>query len=277
TASDATLGRSVPVGVSVTAVGGEESRLLSGSVVQSEAQLEAAARAKLNHHRAGEVIFSGLALGDPRLRPGTPVDVVGLPADISGRYVVSAADHLIDQYRGYLCELSTAPTAPFESRPGCHATLGVVSAVSDPEQRGRVKVELPALGDVESGWLQVLAAGAGAGKGLTMLPGVADTVLVLVPLEDPSQGIVLGGLFGEPGTVDPGVAAGQVRRYTFMSPAGQRVVLDDESGTLSLDDGQGSRLELSPQRVRITSATELDLEAAAGVRIKGRTVDFEKA
>lgn len=256
---------------------GQPTRLLSGSVAQSGAQLEAAARAKLERYRAARTSFAGLAIGDPKMRPGAKVDVIGLPADVSGSYVLTAVEHLIDQHRGYLCELSTIPAAPQEPREGCHPTLGIVSNVSDPEKRGRVRVELPALGELESGWLQVLAAGAGAGKGLTVLPGVGDSVLVLLPLDDPSQGIVLGGLFGEPGTVDPGVTAGQVRRYSFRSPAGQLVVLDDEAGTLSLDDGQGSRVELSPRRVRIASASELELEAVAGVRIKGRTVDFERA
>lgn len=275
--SHADTGRTSAVDIGATAVGGGNVRYFTGGEAQSEAQLEATARAVLSRHQAQAVTFTGLAEGDQRLRPGTPVALLGLPLDLNGEYVLHAVDHLIDQHRGYLCELSSAPAPPWAGRPGSQATVGLVVAVSDPEGRGRVKVALPAIGDVESGWLQVLSAGAGVGKGMTMLPGVDDTVLVLLPLDDPSQGVVLGGLYGEPGTTDPGVAAGQVRRYSFLSPGGQRVVLDDEAGTLSLDDGRGSRLELSPRRVRLTSATGLELEAAAGVRIKGRTVDFERA
>jgi phage baseplate assembly protein gpV len=276
-AGDADPGRDVPATVDAADLVGPASRTLSGGVAQSEAHLERRARAHLGRLRGREVTLTGLALGDSRLRPGTPVDVRGLPAELSGRYVLHEVTHVLDDAKGYVCQLSSAPPPPPPQAVGWQATLGRVIDVDDPGRLGRVRVTLPALGTLDSAWLQVMAAGAGAAGGASILPGVGDTVLVLLALEDPSQAVVLGGLYGPGGVPDPGVAGGQVRRYTLTSPGGQRLVLDDEHGALVIDDGNGNRLELSGAGARLTTGAALVLEARGGVRIVGETVDFERA
>jgi phage baseplate assembly protein gpV len=111
-----------------------------------------------------------------------------------------------------------------------------------------------------------------------VLPDVGDQVVMLFSHANPGQGVVLGGVYGMAGPVDSGVEGSAVRRYTLLTAAGQRIVIDDSRSTIRLEDNQGSYVELSPGRVRVHAATKLDLEAPGHpVIIHGDSIDFERA
>src|SRR5690606_35168555 len=139
-AGDAASGRDVPATVDAPPLGGTGPRPLPGGVAQSEGHLERRARAHLARLRAREVTLAGLALGDPRLRPGTPVEARGLPAALSGRYVLHEVTHVIDESKGYVCQVSSVPPTPRPQPGAWQATLGRVVDVDDPGRLGRVRV-----------------------------------------------------------------------------------------------------------------------------------------
>ena len=76
-----------------------------------------------------------------------------------------------------------------------------------------------------------------------------------------------------------GSAAGpRGARYSLRTLDGQRVHLDGHARTLVLTDGHGSTVELGPDLVRLTAATDLLIEAPGrGLRLRAKTVDFEEA
>jgi phage baseplate assembly protein gpV len=151
-----------------------------------------------------------------------------------------------------------------------------VTRVDDPDRLGRVRVSLPTLGDIETEWMGVLATAAGK-KGLVALPDVGDQVLVLFSAEDPAQGLVLGGLYGSNTPADWGIEDGSIQRYSFLTPGGQKVGLDDSRQLLRLENSEGSFVELSPDKVRIHSQTDLEIEAPGrSVVLRGKTVDFQR-
>lgn len=271
------VGRSVEAEVEPGSVGGEEKRSLVDEAAEGIAHLDAAAQAELDHRSAREVVLTAVAEGDARLKPGARVDVRGVAAAVAGRYVLTSVTHQVDARRGFVSELSSAPPPRRPRVRGSAVTLGVVSRVDDPDGRGRVRATLPAYGGVETDWMQVLAAGGGAGKGLMLLPDVKDTVLLVLGGEDPARGVVVGGLYGGEGPPDAGVEGGSVRRYTLLTPGGHKLRLDDEGRTLRLEDGTGSYLELAPGGVRLHSKVALDIEAPGqDVVIRGRAVDFRR-
>jgi phage baseplate assembly protein V len=177
---------------------------------------------------------------------------------------------------------------------GTVTTLGVVSRVDDPDGMGRVRVILPNYGDLEAGWFNVLIPGAGANKGIVALPDVDDQVLVVLFHADPSQGVVLGGLYGVAAPPDAGVEDGAVRRYSMTTPGGLRVKLDDTAKTVDVQNSEGDRMTLSPERVllvdnrgssvelganrcQIFSKTDLIISAPERkISISGQHIDFEK-
>ena len=288
-------GRQVQATVEPQRVGGNGARAITNEALQSDDQAAALAQAELDRRAAGEATLSGTAEGNPDLRPGTPIDVAGVVGALRGRYVLTAVTHTIERQRGYLCEIDTSPPLP-RARPSVSAfTVGVVTAVDDPDGLGRVRVSLPALGDLESDWLQVVTPAAGPGKGLISLPEVDDRVLVGLAGPQAAQGVVVGGLYGTETPPDTGVEGGRVRRFTLVTPGGQRVQLDDGAERVRVENCHGDRLELSPGRARLQAsdgsflelagkglrlhaATDMEIEAPGKtVTIRGARIDFERA
>ena len=234
------------------------------------------AQAELDVRRMGEVTAVLVTEGDPALRAGRRVEVRGVRAALEGTYVIAQATHDIS-ITGYETTVNTQPPSPPRPRPRDQVTLGVVEDVDDPEDRGRARVRLPAYPDLVTGWAPVLLPAAGRDKGVVALPDVGDTVLVLLPALDPAHAVVLGGLYGE---LVPPTAPGADRGTTMIlrTADGQQLTLDGPKKTMSLTDGAGSRIELGPNLLRITAATDLLIEAPGrAMRVRARTVDFEEA
>jgi phage protein D/phage baseplate assembly protein gpV len=275
--SRARVGRAVGAEVVPARVGGSGKRELVDEGTPNDDHAVGLAQAELDLRLAREVTLWGVAEGDSRLRPGTPVEVTGVADTIAGRYVLSAVTHIIDARKGFISEVSTEPPA---QRPGARSSAaapGVVSQIDDPEKLGRIRVSLPTYGNVETDWMGVMSAGAGSGKGLMTLPDIGDHVLVLFAHEDPGQGIVLGGLYGAHEPPDVGIEGGAVRRYTLLTPGGQRIRLDDGQQTIRLENSGGSYCELSPHKVRVHAAVDLEIEAPGQrVVIRGKNIDFER-
>lgn len=279
-AATARVGRDIAAEVSPDSLGGTGERVLVNETVQDDRQAEALAQGELDVRAAREATLWGVAEGDTRLRPGTPVLVKGVAPPLAGQYVLTAVNHMLDPEKGFLSELTSEPPARRTRERGTLVALGVVTHVDDPEGFGRVQVSLPAYNDVETDWLGVLIAGAGAGKGMVALPDVGDTVLVLFAGGDPAQGIVLGGLYGAKAQADWdwGVDSGAVKRYTFLTPGGQRVRLDDARSLVRLENSDGSFIEMSPEKVLLHAQRRLEVEAPGQqVVIRGQTIDFERA
>lgn len=271
-------GRSVQAAAPADAVGGSGELRLTDELSAEPAGAAAVAQATLDRAAGRAVVLEGVADGTAGLRPGRPIRVRGLSSRVDGRYVVTETCHRIDGDSGYTTRFTTAPPEP-PSRPrGTAATVGVVSAVEDPEEAGRVRVTLPAYEELETDWLEVVSPAAGTDHGLTAVPSAEDRVLVLLPKQDPAQGLVLGGLYGRDGPTDDGVEDGTVRRYTLRTPEGQTVRLDDEAGTFHLENGSGSRLEVGPDRAVLHAATGLVIEAPGNrISIRGGSIDFSRA
>ncbi len=235
------------------------------------------AQAELDRRSASEVVLRALANGDTAFFPGAAVRVVGMSARIDGRYVLTGVTHTVDPDMGFISELTTAPPPRRPRRTGSAILPGVVSRVDDPDTLGRVRATLPTHNDVETDWLQVVAPGAGKNKGLMMVPDVGDVVVLAVSNDDPARGVVLGGLYGPRGMKDSGVHRGAVKKFTFRTASGHRVVLDDRSSVLSVTSSSGHRLKFAPKEVLLHAESDLTIEAPGkAIVIRGNTVDFQR-
>ena len=277
-ASSPRSGRDVVAKVAPDSVGGTGEVVFADEPAEDEEHAEGLAQAELDVRAAREVSLWGVAEGDPRLRPGTPIQVTGVDDELAGRYVLTSATHVLDERQGYLTEFSTLPPRLPRRPRGTIAALGEVTSVDDPDGSGRVRVLLPAYGLVETDWMSVVAAGAGAAKGLVMLPDVGDQVLLLFTHEDPSWGVVVGGLYGSGVVPDTGVENGAVRRYSLFTAGGHRLTLDDEQQSIRLEATSESYLELSPDLVVVHATQPLTLEAPGQpILIRGKSVEFVTA
>jgi phage protein D/phage baseplate assembly protein gpV len=269
--------RAVAASATPATVGGSDDRTLAGIVAADDRQAEAMAQAELDRRSAAEVTVTGTSEGDVRLMPGARVALGGVAMSAAGTYVLTQVTHRIDRRAGFVTTFSTAP--PPRRARAAYATLawGTVTRIDDPDGLGRVRVALPAFAGIETEWMGVVAAGAGSGKGLVALPDVGDYVLVLFQGDERSEGLVLGGLYGVNGPPDYGIESGVVRRRTLLTPAGHKLLIDDGTGAIRLEDAKGSYLELSAQKIVLHGNTDVTIEAPGrAVVIRGASVDFQR-
>jgi phage protein D/phage baseplate assembly protein gpV len=240
-----------------------------------DSQAAALAQAELDARFGREVVFFATADGDTRLRSGARVSIKGVSSGFAGTYVITEANHRIDRRGGYLTEISSNPPVPVHPASSTTTAFGTVSNIQDPDGLGRVRVSLPSVDDLETHWMQVLFPGAGKGKGFITQPDIGDRVLVIFPDSEMTHGVVLGGVYGSEKPFDDGIEGGAVRRYSLVTPGGQKVVLDDAQQKIRLETKDGSFVELAPKKVHLHSVVDLEIEAPGRtIVITAKKVDF---
>jgi uncharacterized protein involved in type VI secretion and phage assembly len=271
-------GRTAALQTDAREAGGGEPRHLQGRCLQGDEQAHAIAQSELDLRRAQSLVMWGTAAGDARLRPGVRVRIGGVAAKLAGEYVLCSVHHVFDAEQGYVCELSSAVPAPRVRDSGTMLALGQVTRIDDPDRLGRVQVALPAHGNVESDWLQLVAAGAGKGKGLVAQPDVGDRVLLLMERADPAQAVVLGSLWGEDGMPEEQGGLGEKGSFCFVTPGGHRLRLDDGARTVRIRGSAGSELEMGPERVTLHAAAPMTIEAPGQrLTIRAAFIDFQRS
>ena len=119
--------------------------------------------------------------------------------------------------------------------------------------------------------------GAGSGKGLTALPDVDDSVLVMLLDDDPSQGVILGGVWSEGNVPEHGGSSGAITSYSLTTKDGQEVVLDDAAGSVAVKDKNNNEIVLDGGGLKIHAAGDLTIEAPGKtITISASKVDFKQ-
>jgi hypothetical protein len=150
---------------------------------------------------------------------------------------------------------------------------GVVTDVDDPLQLGRLRAKVPAvLGeDVETGWaLPCAPSGGGRNHGLLFVPPVGATVWLEFLDGDVTRPVWSGAFWGAPESAgqqdDLGEATGTEvpeadgqpggpGRFVLRTPAGHRLVCDEDGGVVILAHGNDKAV------IRLTSGGEVILSA----------------
>lgn len=273
-------GRNVGAAIATAKFGNRFEWTISDQNIADEMEALAVSQAELDWRIAQEVTLWAVAEGDPLLRPGTPVNITGVADELNGRYILTSVDHTIDQDKGFVSEISTSLPKPIVQQACAIATYGSVSGLDDPEGMGRVRVTLPSYENVETEWMQVMSAGAGLGKGLIALPDIDDTVLVLFPRGELTQGVVLGGLYGsiQREDWDWGIDDNATKRFRLQTAGGQKIEFNDVTEALRMENSDGSYVEMSPHKVTLHARRDLEIAAPGrAIVIKGKTIDFEKS
>lgn len=272
-------------------------RTLVDCVAGDKGQSELIVRNTLSRLLKQQMTVWGVAEGNPALMPGVCVQLSGVVSALTNSYVLTEVTHTIDPSKGYLSEINSSPPPPHVEKNHRinNATIGIVTQVDDPDGHGRVKVSLPSYNDVETEWLQVVCAGAGANKGQLVLPDIGDNVLLLIVNGEPAQSIVLGGLYGQQDLPFSVIEDGTVKRYITQTADKQSIILDDHEQSVKLQTKNGHSVYLAPKKIDIThkngscisladdlmtihSKTDLKIEApGCSIIFRGKKIDFEEA
>ncbi len=271
--------------------------------VKDATEADALARAMATSATAEYLVAKGETLGNPLLRAGTEIEVDGVGAKLSGRYLLTSVEHVLGEHQFVTRFVSGGrhPDTLVDLLGGQGASpiwgergvvIGIVTNNKDPEGLGRIKVRFPTLSDTdESWWARVAAIGAGATRGLNVLVEVNDEVLVAFEHGDVRRPIVLGGLWSKKNKPHEGgqeTDAEGVASRVWRSRTGHTVSMHD-SGTpnqsfvaIALADqktklrmGEDSVTIDSPTAVTITSQASITLKATADVVIEGANITLK--
>lgn len=156
---------------------------------------------------------------------------------------------------------------------------GVVRSVDDPSSQGRVLVGLPWLpGDNESYWAPVATLMSGESRGSWFMPEEGDEVLLAFEHGNVDQPFVIGYLWNGIQT-PPGDGGHSVRRLKTVSGhvlefhdedgghkillrsnGGQKVELDDNASSITIETSGGELVKLSPGKVEAATSAGQSIE-----------------
>lgn len=144
-------------------------------------------------------------------------------------------------------------TAELESSRVYEPMIGIVTDNKDPDKLCRVKVKIPVLHEQETTWwCPLVMLGAGKNRGWFFIPEVDDEVLLLFEHGDMERPLVVGALWNgkdKPADKNPG---GNPRR-TIKSRAGSKIIFDDDTNKLIIEDGTGhGRITFEAESNKVT-------------------------
>ena len=160
--------------------------------------------------------------------------------------------------------------------------FGTVSNVDDPENLGRVKVRIEAIGDgFETDWAIILTPMAGPDAGFYAVPQVGDTVMVGFRENNLNYPFIFGSVWSDPikpprtsrdaadGTLVYKSRTGHImifddknKRLTVQASSGHKMTMEEE--TVKLSDKNGNnflQINASDGGVSVTAASKLELSA----------------
>ena len=160
----------------------------------------------------------------------------------------------------------------------------VVADALDPQQLGRVLVTLPpSIADPpQQRWARPATLMAGPNRGTWFVPDAGDEVLIAFEGGDLDEPYVVGSLWNAsarpPETMDATnsrttIASRDGVRFsisdapgadacTIETPGGQRVVVRDGPGTVTIEDANGNEILLDPSGIRIRASARVAIEAS---------------
>ena len=243
----------------------------------------------------GKLQAEGVGLGNGLIAAGKIIALERLGRRFSGSYLVTQARHRLASDSGYTTEFSISGfnsntlqslvqggTGTFGApmaldRPGYVGVMpAIVTNLDDPEDRGRVKVKFPWMGDaVESFWARTASPMAGGTRGFFYLPEVNDEVLVAFENGDPEHPYVIGHLWNgidkPPLAKAVAVKQGKVVQRIIKSRLGHIILLDDSTDKTSMqfiDKTTKNSIVIDSMANKIIITAEADIEATAKGNIK---------
>lgn len=287
------IGESRPGGEAAQRAFGVAGReVIEDRPVATQAEADALAQSVCNELGQGFITASGVCTGNPSVQAGAMVELRNVGNRFGGRYRVNHALHRYDR-DGYSTEFSIGGhhgntllelLTPRRGRSRS-PMVGTVTDINDPQDLGRVRVQLPSRGGQELGWARLVSPGGGSERGLMWLPEVGDEVLVVFEHEDIHRPFVLGGLWSSedspPASASDCVdSQGRAIWRGLTSRTGMKLVVSDDQGEqwigiYSSDDRVFVRVSETENAVEIQSQGDVNIKADGTVKVEGAQVELK--
>jgi len=272
-------------------------------------ELKAWADARLLRARLSRIQGTVTFQGSAKAKPNSLIELAGLGARFNGNAFISGVRHVVKDAnwvthatlglnQAWLFEQHQDVDDPAASvvLPSIQGLqVGVVQQIQeDPDGRHRIKVQIPTINTNESIWARMTHLYATNNAGSFFLPELGDEVLVGFLNQDPRNPVILGMLYNgqkappytadEENTFKAFVSKNQLKIefedvkkiLTLMTPAGNKIVMDEDQKTILIEDQNGNKLEMaesgitmeSPKDINIKATGNISLEAQQGLTLK---------
>lgn len=269
--------------------------LVVDSPVSSIDEANALAQALFDEIRSDFIQAEGLAFGNPRLKAGQDLTILGVGKRFSGTYFITSVTHTLSR-EGYLSRFNISGRKPetltsllrddHPSHQGWGMVVGLVTNNRDPQNLGRVKVKLPWLSDSdESTWARLAAPMGGNGRGFFYLPEINDEVLLGFEHGSINHPYILGVLWNgkdlPPLRNDQVIGKdGKVNQHILRSRSGLEITLDDTPGAekITLRDASGKTklvLDAATKGLEIKAEMNLTIQCEGELSLKGKTIRID--
>jgi phage protein D len=244
---------------------------VSDQIVTSQGEADALAQSTLDRVANAWLEAEGVALGNPRIRAGSKVQITGVGTRFGGDYLVTKSTHVVRGHKGYDTEFEISGrnrrtlidllTPSHRDEYAGSLVIGVVTNNDDPEKMGRVRVKFPGLDERQEGWwARVASISATGGRGIMMMPLVDDEVVVGFEHGDPRRPFVLGSLWS--GTAKPDKLAASGGK-----PDGSFNLRSDKKVSISAG---GDLAMASEAKMAVTSSSDYTMVSDAKVAIEAK-------
>ncbi len=277
-----------------------------GNLTQEELQDWGNAKATFQQlaKTRGRVKFQGI----PDVKPGVLLTLEGVGNRFNGKIYITGVRHeiaegnwLVDAQFGLsptwfseTYDVSEMPgSGVIPSISGLH--VGVVSQLeSDPNGEDRILVQIPIINTEEEGiWARVATLDAGENRGSFFRPEIGDEVIIGFVNDDPNDAVVLGMLHSsaKPAPIvatDDNHEKGFVTRsemkmifnddkisYTLETPAGKKVILDEDADIIKIEDEHSNVLTFSSDGITMESAGDIKIKASGDVNLEGTNINVK--
>lgn len=152
----------------------------------------------------------------------------------------------------------------------------------DPNQGGRVEIQLLSTGESSAGWARIATLMAGNERGTWFIPDIGDEVLVAFEGGDPRVPYVVGALWNSreqpPEKMDPANDIKTIRSrkglkvilndregqesISIQTPGGQSLELKDGPGAITISDSSGNVITLETVGIRINASAKVSINAS---------------
>jgi phage protein D len=220
--------------------------------VKTTGEAKTVTQALLDKLANGYIAAEGVAFGNPKIKAGSMVQVSGVGTKFSGTYRIATATHVLRGGGSYMTTFANSPAHTILGMVGngngagpdfaAGLVLGIVTNNNDPENMGRVRVMIPALGkdttnkDAEGWWARIASVSAGKERGLMMLPVVGEEVLLGFEHGDITRPYVLGSLFN--GKDTPGNDLLQEKNGSFALKSDEKAYIQTKKDLTIKSDGK---------------------------------------
>ncbi|MET0637505.1 MAG: type VI secretion system tip protein VgrG [Chitinophagaceae bacterium] len=286
----------------VTAPGEYELRH-SGNL--NDGELQEWVNATMMRSRLGKIRGRVKTVGVTGIRPAELIEIEGVGERFSGKAFITSVRHdLADGSWDTHIQFGLDPEihALAYDDVGDADAAGLISAIKglqvgkvvalegDPDGQDRLLVRIPVIDNQARGiWMRLSSLDAGDDRGACFRPEIDDEVIVGFINQDPRNGIILGMVHSsaKPAPI-PGSDTNNEKGFTTRSkmhisfnddtktitidtPAGNKIVLDESSTSLKIEDQNNNSITMDPTGIKIKSQQNIDLTAGMALSLKAGT------